>query len=325
MLRRNVMQGPIAVTFRREPSYFHAAAIQGEKAEIYKGVDTARGVLAGLGGRFTLPAYVNGQRLSIGYLADLRVEAAYRGGLGLRRAYDFLRARHEADPLPFYTTMILQGNEAALRTIAANRPGMPRYRPQGFVHSPMIPFGFAKKAVVVPGVEIARGRAQDRQALFAFLAREHARRQFAPCYTAADMGTARLRGLNMEDFWLAWRGGEIVGALAVWDQHAFRQIHVESYHDAWRWLKPLYNAACRLTPLVPLPEAGAAMRYFYVGLVAVAGDDLAIFRALLRSVYRQYRHGRWHYMVCALHERDPLLPALREYRHIAAGGHLFTV
>ena len=32
MLRRNVMDGDIALTFRREPSYFQAAAVQGASA-----------------------------------------------------------------------------------------------------------------------------------------------------------------------------------------------------------------------------------------------------------------------------------------------------
>ncbi|EGY53082.1 hypothetical protein [Neisseria shayeganii] len=325
LLRRNVMDGPISLTFRREPSYFAAAAIQGAEAEIYKGVDTDSGRLAGLGGLFRFPAYFNGELRTIGYLADLRLEAAYRNGLALRRAYDFLRQQQAGRPLPVYTSMILQDNRAALSILAARRAGLPDYLPQGRVHTPMIQLAWPKAAVQVAGVTLARGRAGDEKAVFAFINREHARRQFAPHYGPADLHNGRLRGLQMEDFQIARRGGEIVGVLAAWDQHASRQIHVEGYRGAWRRLKPFYNALCRFTPYHPLPAPGGMLPYFYVSLVAVAGDDLDVFRALLRALYRERRRGPWHYMVCALHERDPLLPALAEYRRIEAGGELFTV
>lgn len=325
LLRRNVMEGAVSLTFRREPSYFAAAAIQGAQAEIYKAVDTANGHLAALGALFRLPAYFNGRLRTIGYLADLRVEAAYRNGLLLRRAYDFLRHRQQHSPLPVYTSMILQDNQAALSVLAARRAGLPDYLPQGRVHTPMMPLAWPKAALCPPGITLSRARAGEEAAVFAFLNREHARRQFAPHYTPADLGNGRLRGLRIEDFHLARRGGEIVGALAGWDQHACRQIHVEGYRGAWRVFKPFYNALCRLTPYRPLPVPGGRLPYFYVSLVAVAGDDVDIFRALLRALYRERRQGPWHYMVCALHERDPLLPALAEYRRIEAGGELFTV
>lgn len=325
LLCRNVMQGDIAVTFRREPSYFQAATVQGAVAEVYKAVDADSGALAGLGGRFRLPAYVNGVCTDIGYLADLRLEAAFRGGLGLRRAYDFLRARHEQDPLPYYTTLILQGNEAALQVLAANRADLPPYRPQGRLHTPMLLLGRPRAALRAPGVYIAPARAAEAEEVFAFINREHARRQFAPHYTVADLANGRLRGLRLEDIWLARRDGELVGALALWDQHAFRQIHVEAYRRHWRWLKPLYNGLCRLMPWQALPQPGQSLRCVYAALAAVAGDDTAVFAALLRTLYRHALRGPWHYLAVALHERDPLLPVLADYRRIEAGGHVFTV
>lgn len=325
LLRRNIMEGDIAVSFRREPSYFYAAAVQGREVQVYKGVDTRSGALAGLGGRFVLPAYVNGERMDIGYLADLRVEADYRSGIGLRRGYDFLRRLHEMQPLPIYTTMILKGNKAALTTIAANRAGMPGYRPQGFVHTPMMTLGWPKKALHIQGVEISNAKAEDIAEIFAFINRQHQRRQFAPHYAASDLGTARLRDLKAEDFFVARRQGEIIGVLAAWDQYRFRQIHVERYRGQWRWLKPLYRIVSACSPLTPLPEPGKSLRCVYVALVAIADDDCAVFRVLLRALYRRYSGGVWHYLTCALHERDPLLPVLQEYWHIAAGGHLFTV
>lgn len=325
LMRDNVMAGPVAVTFRREPSYFLATAVQGAAGQIIKAVDVQTQAWACVGGRFTVPAYVNGQRIHMGYLADLRLEAAYRKGYVLRRAFDFLRQCHQHDPLPLYTTMILQGNTPALRTLAANRAGMPRYVAQGFVHTPLLLLAGRKNNITLAGVHVAVGRDEDAAAVFAFLNREHKRRQFAPHYDVADLGTPRLLGLSMADFMVAWQDGQVVGAMAGWDQSLCRQIHVHSYHGHWRWLKPVYHVLSQVAGLPKLPKPGGMLHHGYVALWAVAQDNKDVFRVLLRALYCA-RYGKgWHYMVCAMHECDPLLPLLREYRHIDAGGHLFTV
>ena len=151
LLRDNPMQqGGLTLSFRREPSYFAACSVLGQSAEVFVGRDTQTGALAGVGARYHLPAFINGQAQSIVYLADLRVQTAYRNSIHLRRAYQFLRQRHAADPAPVYTTMILQDNRAALATIAAQRAGLPPYHAQGTVHTPLILLGRQKPALIAP-------------------------------------------------------------------------------------------------------------------------------------------------------------------------------
>ena len=324
LLARNVMEGGISVSFRREPSYFAAAAVQGERAQIYKGCDV-EGRIVMLGSRFRRPAYLNGTLCDTGYLADLRIDKRHRNGLHPYRGYRVLAEKMAAEPLAAEITMILHDNAAALSTIAANRAGMPRYTPLGMVHTPVIGLTLPRRALDMPGIEIRAGRPQDAEALFAFLNREHARRQFAPHYRAEDLAQGRLKGLGIGDFLLAFKQNRLVGALAGWDQHAFRQIHVERYNGAWRIGKPLYNAAARLLRLPPLPPEGGQMRHGYIAALAVENDDPAVFRLLLRALYRAGRRRGWHYMVGGLHENDPLLPELAAYPHIAAGGRLFAV
>lgn len=324
-LRDNVMQGGIAVSFRREPSYFAASAVQGVSAQVFKGVDGETGALAGVGGRFRLPAYINGALTDIGYLADLRVLPRYRIGMGLRRAFDFLRTLHEAEPLPLYTTMILKDNLPALNVLARGRAGMPPYLPQGFVHTPMLLMGRRRAPIRLHGVSVRPAVAADIPQLFDFLHREHARYQFAPHYLPQDLNGGRLHGLNTGDFLLAFSGSRIVGALACWEQSALRQIHVEAYNGAWRWGKPLYNAFAGVARLPKLPETGGKIRCGYVALRAVENGDSALFALLLRALYRRHCGSGLHYLVCPLHESDPLLPVVRDYARIDAGGHLFTV
>ena len=213
LLARNVMEGGISVSFRREPSYFAATAVQGERAQIYKGCDV-EGRIVMLGSRFRRPAYLNGTLCDTGYLADLRIDKRHRNGLHLYRGYRVLAEKMAAEPLAAEITMILHDNAAALSTIAANRAGMPRYTPLGMVHTPVIGLTLPRRALDMPGIEIRAGRPQDAEALFAFLNREHARRQFAPHYRAEDLAQGRLKGLGIGDFLLAFKQNRLVGALA---------------------------------------------------------------------------------------------------------------
>ena len=135
----------------------------------------------------------------------------------------------------------------------------------------------------------------------------------------------RLKGLSFEHFFLARRGGRIVGALAAWDQAAIRQTHVERYSSRLAALRPLYNVASALTPLKPLPAPGARIPYLYLSCIAIENDDPALFAGLLRFAYGALRKGRWHYAIVGLHERDPLAGVLGDYRSIAAAGHVFVV
>lgn len=325
LLRDNPMQqGGLSLSFRREPSYFAACSVLGQSAEVFVGRDTQTGALAGVGARYRFPAYINGQAQNIVYLADLRVQTAYRNSIHLRRAYQFLRQRHAADPAAVYTTMILQDNRAALATIAAQRAGLPPYHAQGTVHTPLILLGRQKPALVAP-CTIRRATAADWANIVAFLNRENARYQFAPVYHENDLANGRLRGMQPENIFIAEAGGAIVGTLALWQQSTFRQIHIDAYHGAWRFIRPVYNALARLTPLAPLPSAGEALKYAYLSLMAVQNDDLAVFRALLRQAYRASHGTGLHYLIGAFHERHPLRPAFSDYAGIPSGGQLFTV
>ena len=325
LLRDNPMQqGGLSLSFRREPSYFAACSVLGQSAEVFVGRDTQTGALAGVGARYRFPAYINGQAQNIVYLADLRVQTAYRNSIHLRRAYQFLRQRHAAAPAAVYTSMILQDNRAALATIAAQRAGLPPYHAQGTVHTPLILLGRQKPALVAP-CTIRRATAADWANIVAFLNRENARYQFAPVYHENDLANGRLRGMQPENIFIAEAGGAIVGTLALWQQSAFRQIHIDAYRGAWRLIRPVYNALARLTPLAPLPRAGEALKYAYLSLMAVQHDDLAVFRALLRQASRASHGTGLHYLIGAFHERHPLRPAFADYAGIPSGGQLFTV
>jgi len=319
------MEGRIAVSFRREPSFFTGCVLQGDRTETVVCTDTRNGALVGLGSRASGMAYVNGRAQRVGYLSDLRCAPEYRCGTLLARGYRYLRQLHLDDPLPFYTTVIYEGNAVALDALTSARAGLPVYRDYGRLRTPAILLDRDLPALAGTGMRILRGSAERLPDIVQFLNTRMATRQFAPVLTGHDLKDGRLRGLAATDFLLADAAGVVVGVIALWDQAAFRQTHVEAYRGVFGRLRPFYNVYASLVRRRVLPAPGSRIASVYFACFAVADDDLDIARMLLRAAYRAARAGPWHYAILGLHERDPLARLLDEYAGIDAAGRLFLV
>lgn len=324
-MAEDCLPGNISVSFRREPSYFSGSRVQGDTVQVIKCTDLSTRRIIGLGGRALSQAWVNGRPQRIGYLADLRAHPGYRGGTLLARGYRYFHELHQADPVALYYTMILEGNGLAQRILTSGRCGLPHYRDMGRILTPAIHLDIPKRAIHLSGVRFTRAKAEQLADILRFVQQWQSQKQLAPIYCDSDFNNGRLQGLSAQDIYIALRDDRIIGVIAAWDQRAFRQTHVERYSTPLRFMRPLYNVFAQVTPLKPLPSPGAMVPYFYLALVAVENNDPVIFRALLRYLYRERRLGRWHYFIAGLHERDPLAPILKEYRHIHAAGHLYAV
>jgi hypothetical protein len=323
LLRRTPVPGKISVTFEREPDFFSSCRIRGDFFQVGVGRDRKTGKIIGLGTRSIAPAFINGEPMPLGYLADLRLEPDYRGGTLIARGYRFLKALHEDGRARLYTTMIFAGNAVALKTIASGRAGLPKYHDMGVIHSPGINIR-RKKPPIRATCEILRGSNELLPEIVDCLNRNNARRQFAPVHTVS-MFQKQWRDFRAQDFYVAIRNSRVIGALARWDQSSFKQTRVAGYARPLRWLVSFANALRPLTGAPRYPKPGEELAYFYISFIAVDDDDLSIFQALLRHAYNDAVENKYVYGILALHERDPLRQSLRDYSLTPFSGRLFCV
>jgi hypothetical protein len=323
LLWRSPIPGSISVTFEREPSFFDSCCVRGDFFQVGVGRDRRTGSVIGVGTRSVSPAFVNGRPMPLGYLADLRLDERYRGGTLIARGYRFLRQLHEDHRARLYTTMIFSGNHAALATIASGRAGLPQYHDMGVVHSPGINICRTKPPINA-GCDVLRGSEELLPEIVECLNRNNSRHQFAPVHTTA-MFKSQWRDFRVTDFYVAVRGSRVIGALGCWDQSSFKQTRVAGYGPRLRYLVPLANILRPVTGAPLFPKRGQKVLYFYISFIAVDEDDVQIFRALLRGAYNSAVGSRYLYAILALHERDSLLPALRDYSLTPFSGRLFCV
>jgi hypothetical protein len=320
------MEGRMALSFRREPSYFAGCRVQGDDVQVIKCTDRTDGHIVGMGSRSIVRLHVNGAPARLGYLADLRALPEARQGTLLARGYRFLHALHRREPVPYYLSVIFDGNERALNNLVGARAGLPSYRSLGRICTPAIQFDFARAALPLEHTRFERAGEGSMPDIVAFLSEQLPLKQFSPVVSEADFAEGgRLHGLRAPDFFIATRHGRIAGCVAAWDQSNLRQTHIERYSTGLRWLRPWINMASALSPIKPLPPAGARVAHLYLCLAAVVDNHLPLFRGLLRHAYNALRQGPWHYAILGLHERDPLRAALDDYRCINAAGQLFVV
>lgn len=315
VLAATPMPGRIALTFRREPSFFGSMAREAEFLQVIACRDVETGRIVGFGSRSVSRRYVNGAPMNVGYLSGLRLLKAHRN-LGLvARGYKMLRELHEDGRAAFYLTTIAAGNDVATRVLTSGRAGLPVYEPFGRYVTSAMPF--RRRGRRVRGVaRVERDSMQTARTsegpTRVLRGGEGPRRQFFPC---ADPPPAETL--------LAYRRGALVGCLGVWDQSVLRQTVVDGYSGWLGLLRPAYNSWARWLGRPTLPPVGGTVDYVTATCPIVVGDDAESFDELLRAARSALSPDR--FLMLGLHERDPLLPVARRHATVEYVTDLYLV
>ena len=154
-------------------------------------------------------------------------------------------------------------------------------------------------------------------AVVAFLRAQGPQRQLFPVYSLDDLrGGPRMRGLAVSDILIAHRADRILGVMAVWDQHAYKQDVVESYGPSLARIRPAYDAAARLLGTQPLTPPGEAIPLAFGACISVADDDPQVMRALVRAAIAHAVAAGKAYLMLGFADADPLLAVARRWPHI---------
>jgi hypothetical protein len=288
LLRESPLDGPVRITLECEPDSALAAGVQGDVHQVVAVREQPGGSLAGMGARTVLEAWVNGAPVRLAYLSQLRADRRHRGSVrAIAGAYEWLRRQRTDGETPFCLTTVVEDSRAARRLLEAGLRGMPRYRPAGRLVTLALRAHRRARAAQAPDIAIESATAGDAPAVVACLERYGRRHQFAPRWTLDTLRCPRrARGLRLEDFIVARRGGTIAGCAALWDQRAFKQAVVRDYAPALRLLRPVVNAAAPWLGTVHLPPPGRALQSVFLSHLAADGDDPALMRGMVAAGLR---------------------------------------
>ena len=326
LMRRNSMRGRISLTTDCEPSFFTAIDVEGctHRVIVAESNEQIVGVVLIAKRR----VFLNGTPAEVGYLGSLRLDRSIRGTAIMAQGLHLLKQWHdESFGLPLYLMAILTDNTAARNVLSSGRVGLPASVRIGTLHTAAIPLLPRLTPRLPAGLQIVRGSAVGAPAIAESLNRVGSERQFFPIYTADDImaDNGILRGLRLEDFYVATDGDHILGIVACWDQLSFRRILVAGYSGYMHWLKPFISPLANALCMAPIPAPGEPLRNLYAACIAIEKNSEQIFRLLIDTILHD-RHGtNYAFLMVGLMEGDPLYPALKKYIHMPSRTGIYSL
>jgi hypothetical protein len=320
------MPGAIRFSLDRSPDYFAALGVEGRCSDVLTCRENKTGRLVATGLRSVKKVFVNGESVPVGYLSGLRVELEFRSASFLARGYAHLRTLRARQPTPFDLSSVMEGNHSATKVLLSKRLGLPIYHDFGRFCCMALALHEGRDSYAAAKFSVRHAASADAGNVVAFLNREGRSKQFFPEYQVEDFGRADglMSHLEWSGVFLAFRGSELVGVLAAWDQQAFRRWRVTGYASWLRLSRNFLNLAAGVRRMPLLPKAGLPLNNFSLALVCVRDNDRDIFRALLDEIIRA-RLARHSFFLAGLHERDPLLPELQSRPHVSLNSRLYLV
>jgi hypothetical protein len=229
-----------------------------------------------------------------------------------------------------FLTAVMATNSSALQALVrrkASRAAQPHYTLLRRFSTVSVQFVLRRKPRPSP-YTVRRATPEDVPAMTALLDADHRSRPFGYRYDLGELEhrLARWPGLEVGRSYLAFDpNGRLVGCTSVWDPSAVKRYRVLAYRGGMRWVRLGFDAMATVVGAPRLPAPGQDFRYFYLCNTSIAGEDPAIFRALLERVYADHHGQGFHFFSLYLGDEDPLAPALKGFLLRRLDFHLYAV
>jgi hypothetical protein len=302
------VKGSLDLTQERDPDFFKLLDLHlGEHETLL--VRTSEGDAVACGSVVVRDGWLDGGRARTGYLCDLRITPAFRGGTLMKIYGEYFETVRERYGVEVLTTVIFDSNKAARAALtqrSEKRASQPIYREMTPFQMTSVQFSTRKPR---PSRAVRRADDRDLTQLSEFLARRGRERVLGEVFDDGllDRRLAAWPGLRVEDFLLALdASGRIAGCVAPWDTSAFKRTRVLGYHGAMLLARVAINAAARVLGATPLPSPGDCFRFKFLTHLEVEGDDPAVLRDLLLAAYDHHRPGHWNFLSAMVPRGSPL-------------------
>ena len=309
LLATSPMPGRIRVRFEREPDYFAGCDAMGSFTQVLVARDDDR--VVGVACRAVQRMYINGVAEDVGYLGQLRVDAAYRGRLLVARGFRRLRELHADGRVRGYITTIIDGNaEAEGVLVRRARGAMPRYRFLDKLFTLAVPVSRLRQRPFTTEPQRTRRVLRDlcdsvvKMPFGAFLQKHAPTRNLFPA-TEPQGEIIEIEG----------------GVAALNDQRSYKQTVIDGYSPVLKIARPIYNLVGR----IKLPRPGAILNHAYVTHFCVAGDDLLVAKELIEKLLDAAARRNLDHILLGFTEGDPLLRVARKFHPVEYESSIYSV
>ena len=315
----------IELDYQTEPSFFAALATCGREHDLVLIQPDNPGGLTGLGIRSVRRAYLDGCPTDIGYLHHLRFHPAIRGGSFLAKGYKAFRQIFNEKPLKVTLTSILEDNLSARSLLEGNRASsnMPEYQPVTRFLTTLIPLSgpggrwplryrenhigsaFAVRTLDTP----------DLPALVALFDQAGRHNDGAPALTEEDFSGSRnsiLAGLKITDMLGVFAAEELIGAIGIWNQQAYRQIVLSQLCSGLAGVRDLWQLGSSFWGQCPVPPTGEQVNFVLLDPWAIKpGHEKEIMPLLIKAATKAAQQRGAAFAALGIAEKNPAINAVK--------------
>ncbi|XDD48611.1 hypothetical protein AB3N60_19125 (plasmid) [Leptospira sp. WS39.C2] len=288
-------EGNLKLALDRSPSFFESLSKEGENPEIIIGRDSDTDQIIGAGYRIESDYIFQSKRMTLGYLAGLRLLKEYRSGIALARGYKKLKELHQKSKSKGYFTTIQTENLNALQILSSHRAGLPFY--QFVTHLTTFiwnPNSFKKKTNLIfePVTNSRQFKTYVEQMERKSYLRPHWDDSF---YEKKEITKFVIKDQN-----------KVIVCFSIWDQNATKRWKVIGYSHKLNFFRYFYNIYAKLRKLPILPIPGSQLHYNFLTQLCI--DDKyqnrlpEIFSVILNSSSHHYKGS---YLCFTLSNEDP--------------------
>ncbi len=307
LINQTPQEGQVHLNFERQPNFFHATQVTTTQPDVWVMIDPKSNAVVASFSIGKREVYVGGKKRLTRYGSDLRIHQEYRGGRNLVRVF---KKHRELMRDEWMQTVILADNNKSKNTVASGRLSLPTYYEFGQFRTHMI--DLQKKQYKTVSCLVRHASNEDKYIMQEFFDKNAPLKNFYPCYDFAKIGTSDnyYRDISIEDFFLAFRGEQLIGICGVWNQKAFKQTRFVSYQGKMKLLRYINNIKNSLLGGLQLPMPGSLANYLGVHSVLCTGNDASTFKDLLNFILKTFHGSQYEALILGFDVRDPLHQAV---------------
>lgn len=323
LVRRCPVEGSMQLILDRYPDYFALSRLQGEEARIFV-AETPAGEIIGSAALIARQEYWREQAYSVLRFSDVRTDPRHRKSRIAAAFIELYRQELLSGRFDYGTTEILEGNRAPLTAHHLLGPDF-EVEEDGFVHVyQLLPLWSYRQ----PGAyRIRKAGQDDLPALSRLLQQNFASSHGHPTFAANWLQEvlAQHPSFSLEQFYLTEDAeGQLLAAVASWDQKSLRQMICLRFDRAARWMVRILTLLGLLWRLPPVPQTGRPLRYLYLRWPAARPGAEEALKSLLRHVMNDMRrHGEYQFAAIGFHEGDDQRYCLDGLVKVKSRMHIF--
>ena len=327
------MDGNISMSLGIDPDCFINAGIQNQEIELFVCRQNKRVIGIFSVGKRTV--FCNSKPKLIRYFSDLRIHPDFQKSLLLMKITRFIKT-NIIDKDEFIYSIVFSENKLMTDMIAKvdqasmnnksliKRASLPRFSLCGSYYSYMVSLKRRRKIKKTNHV-IKKAKKNDIKAIQLFFSREAHKKQWYPSYDFSVLQDNYYHGLNISDFYLAFKDGKIVGITGVWDQRGFKQTIINRYTRYLKLVRPVINILAKITKGFNLPETGKILNYFTLHTILTKDNNQEIFKDIVEKIYKDNYQSEFSYFLCGLDKNDSLCNIFNGFTKRVVHGNIYSV